>query len=360
MDRLSRAAVWTLRIGVNLLGVVLVLLWAVYVLNRFAETQHWGLQARWFLRDTLRNFELGILRALPGVAAAVMVVIIGRFVNGLAGEVFTGIERGSLRLPGIHPETAGATRRLVSALIWLFTIVIAYPFLPGSDSEVFKGVSVFLGILITLGSTGVVGHMMSGLVLVYSRALKPGDMVRVADIEGVVLEVGALSTKLANIKNEEFTIPNTVMVSTTIKNYSRLAREGGNSLTTTVSIGYDAPWRVVHEILLAAAARTEGIRKEPAPFVVQASLSDFAVEYQLTVRIERPDRRVWVLNKLHQNIQDEFNERGVQIMTPHFEGQPDHPIMVPKSKWSEAPRIPGAGRSMKGGVRDRAHFDVTR
>lgn len=340
LDRLSVAGVWLLRIAVNILGLMLVGFWAVFVLNRFAETQRWGLQARWFLRDTLRSFQSGILHSLPGVVAAGLVVIIGYFVSKLATEIFVSIERGNLRILGVHPETAGATRRLVNTLIWLFTVVIAYPFLPGSDSEVFKGISVFLGILITLGSTGVVGHMMSGLVLVYSRALKPGDMVHVADIEGMVLEVGALSTKLSNFRNEEFTIPNTVMVSSTVKNYSRLAQEQGSGLTTVISIGYDAPWRVVHELLLTAAARTEGVRRDPAPFVVQASLSDFFVEYELIVRLERHDQRVPVRNRLNQNIQDAFNERGVQIMSPHFEGQPDHPIMVPKSKWSEAPLDP--------------------
>jgi small-conductance mechanosensitive channel len=340
VDRLSVAGLWLLRIAVNVLGLVFVVIWAVFVLNRFAETQRWGLQARWFLRDTLGNFHAGILRALPGVAAAGLVVLIGYFVAKLSTEIFVGIERGNLRILGVHPETAGATRRLVNTLIWLFTVVIAYPFLPGSDSEVFKGVSVFLGVLITLGSTGVVGHMMSGLVLVYSRALKPGDIVRVADIDGVVLEVGSLSTKLSNFRNEEFTIPNTVMVSTTIKNYSRLDRDRGPALTITMTIGYDAPWRVVHELLLTAAARTAGVRKEPAPFVMQTNLSDFFVEYELIVRVERPEERIMVRDRLNQNIQDTFNERGVQIMSPHFEGQPESPVWVPKSKWTEAPLDP--------------------
>jgi small-conductance mechanosensitive channel len=175
--------------------------------------------------------------------------------------------------------------------------------------------------------------MMSGLVLVYSRALKKGDYVRVGEVEGVVVEMGPLSTKIANRKDEEFTIPNTVMVGTTIKNYSRLAGPSGSPLTTKVTIGYDAPWRVVHDMLKTAAARTPGLRKDPPPFVLQADLSDFYVEYQLVTRLEEPSQRVFVMSELHQNIQDAFNERGVQIMSPHFEGQPDRPVLVPKSKW---------------------------
>jgi small-conductance mechanosensitive channel len=252
----------------------------------------------------------------------------------VAKDFFTAIELGTISFPGFHSDTVGATRRLVNVLIWLFGVVIAYPFLPGSNSPAFKGVSVFLGLLVTLGSAGVVGHMMSGLVLVYSRALKKGDYVRVGDVEGIVMEVGPLSTKLANRKDEEFTIPNTVMVGTTIKNFSRLAGQSGSPLTTKVTIGYDAPWRVVHDMLKTAAARTPGLRKEPPPFVLQADLSDFYVEYQLVVRLESADLRILVMSVLHQNIQDAFNERGVQIMSPHFEGQPVERVWVPKSKWN--------------------------
>jgi small-conductance mechanosensitive channel len=213
--------------------------------------------------------------------------------------------------------------------------------LPGSSSEAFKGVSVFLGLMVTLGSSGVMGHMMSGLVLVYSRSLRAGDVVRVNDIEGMVSEVGVLSVKVINSRKEEYTIPNAVIVGTTVKNYTRLSREVGPVLTTGVTIGYDAPWRVVYEMLLAAADRTAGVRKHPAPLVFQPELSDFYVVYQLTVRLEPGSDRLGVLTELHQNIQDAFNERGVQIMSPHFEGQPGERVWVPKSKWNAAPEDAG-------------------
>jgi small-conductance mechanosensitive channel len=215
--------------------------------------------------------------------------------------------------------------------------VVAYPFVPGSDSDAFKGVSVFIGIMVSLGSSGIVGHLMSGLVLVYSRALRPGDVVRVADIEGRVTEVGALSVKITNTKMEEFTIPNTVVVGTTVKNYSCLSRETGGSLTTSVTIGYDVPWRIVHDLLRAAAGRTPGILQEPAPTVLQTSLTTFAVEFDLVVRLETSATRLATLTLLHQNILDAFNERGVQIMVPAYESQPERPIVIPKARWSEAP-----------------------
>jgi small-conductance mechanosensitive channel len=288
----------------------------------------------------LVELERGLFSAVPGVIAVVVIVLIGRFLTRLTTDVFKGIERGTIHIALVHPETAGATRRLVITLIWLFAVVVAYPLIPGSGSDAFKGVSVFLGLLLTLGSSGVVGHMMSGLVVVYSRALRPGDAVRVTDIEGVVTEVGALSVKLINARKEEFTIPNAVIVGTTVKNYSRLGKDSGPALSTSVTIGYDAPWRVVHELLLSAADRTEGILKTPAPIVYQVSLSDFFVEYQLVVRLDPSVNRFVVLSQLHQNIQDAFNERGVQIMSPHFEGQPDHRVYVPKDRWSAAPGDP--------------------
>jgi small-conductance mechanosensitive channel len=328
---------WISRSAAQAGAVVLIVIWAVYVLNRFPETREVGAAARATLAGLLHSFQAYLANAIPGLIAVVAIAFVARFCTRLAGDVFAGIERGTLRLPGIHPETARATRRLVTTSIWLFAVVVAYPLLPGSGSDAFKGVSVFLGLMVTLGSSGVMGHMMSGLVIVYSRALQAGDVVRVNEIEGMVSEVGALSVKVVNSRKEEITIPNAVIVGTTVKNYSRLSRDAGPLLTTGVTIGYDAPWRVVYEMLLAAADKTSGIRKEPAPVVFQPELSDFFVVYQLTVRLEPAADRLGVLTQLHQNIQDAFNERGVQIMSPHFEGQPEGKVWVPKSKWNAAP-----------------------
>ena len=328
---------WLARALTQLAIVVLVVVWAVYVLNRFPETQEFGGLARDSLYGTLWKAQQAVLGAVPGAIAIALIVFAARFVARLSGELFAGIERGTIQLPGVHPETAHATRRLVTTAIWLFAIVVAYPLLPGSGSDAFKGVSVFLGLMVTLGSSGVMGHLMSGLVIVYSRALKPGDFVRVNEIEGMVSEVGALSVKVINSRKEEVTVPNAVIVGTTVKNYSRLCRDTGPALTTGVTIGYDAPWRVVYEMLLTAADRTAGICKQPAPIVYQPELSDFFVVYQLMVRVEIGADRLKVLTELHQNIQDAFNERGVQIMSPHFEAQPEGKVYVPKSKWSVAP-----------------------
>jgi small-conductance mechanosensitive channel len=337
MDKLSILLSWVAKLLTQIGALAVVTLWVIFVLNRFPETQRWGFAARSSLIDILQTFEKGLLRAIPGILAVILIIVVARFVSRIVGDIFSGVERGSIRFPGVHPETAGATRRLVNVLIWMFAIVVAYPLIPGSDSAAFQGVSVFLGLIVTLGSSGIVGHMMSGLVVVYSRALQKGDYIRVGDIEGIVSEVGTLSIKVANAKKEEFTIPNTVIVGNIVKNYSRLTREAGIPVTTSVTIGYDAPWRVVQEMLVAAAERTPGVYKSPAPIVLQTKLSEFFVEYQLIVRLEPPALPIATLNLLHQNIQDIFNERGVQIMVPAFESQPERPIVIPKSKWNQAP-----------------------
>jgi small-conductance mechanosensitive channel len=174
---------------------------------------------------------------------------------------------------------------------------------------------------------------MNGLVVVYSRALKPGELVQVGNDLGMVTDVGMLSTKLLTRKNEEITIPHAVLVGTKTINYSRHAIDGNAKMSTTITIGYDAPWRQVHALLLEAAARTEGVRKDPAPFVLQRALANFYVEYELVVNLERLEGRLVTLSNLHMNIQDAFNEVGVQIMVPAFESQPDHKVFVPKSQW---------------------------
>jgi small-conductance mechanosensitive channel len=172
-------------------------------------------------------------------------------------------------VPGLHAETVNATHRIVNILVWGLGIAVAYPFIPMSDSDAFKGLSVMFGFMLTLGSAGIVNQLMSGLVLVYSRALSVGDFVDLGETVGVVSEVGALSTKIINMRNEEVTIPNAVLVGSPIKNYSRLAGARGTLVSTKVTIGYDTPWRQVHAMLIAAAEQTPGLRSLPRPFVYQ-------------------------------------------------------------------------------------------
>jgi len=250
---------------------------------------------------------------------------------------FDAVAAGRVKLPRVYAETAQPTRRIIVAVLWLFAVVMMYPYLPGSESNAFKGVSVFIGLLLSIGSAGVVNQAVSGLMLMYSRALKAGDYVQIGDTEGTVVSLGMFATKIRTIKNEEVSIPNAVIVGTTTKNLTGPEQSKSVILHTAVTIGYSTPWRQVHALLLTAADRTPGLHKEPKPFVLQTALSDFYVEYQVNAYIVAPEQRIPVLDKLHQNIQDAFNEHGVQIMSPHYWWDPDQKVWVPKEKWFEAP-----------------------
>lgn len=319
-------------------------LWLTYVLTRFPYSAPWGDALGLYLVTTLRTLALGALGAIPGLFTVVIIFFVTRYLTRLVGTFFEAVERGGVSVAWVHVDTAQPTRKLLSALLWVFALVVAYPYLPGSGSDVFKGVSVFIGIMLSLGSSGIVSQAMSGLVLMYSRALKPGDYVRVGETEGTVAELGMLSTKIRTNKDEEVTLPNGVVVGQTTKNYSRLAMERGVVLYTSVTIGYDVPWRQVHAMLLAAAERTSGLRADPPPFVLQTALSDWYVEYQLNARLGEPHRRMRVLSELHANIQDVFYENGVEILSPHYEGNHERPAVsnIPPERWSTPVLRPAA------------------
>jgi len=247
---------------------------------------------------------------------------------------------GRLSPRWIYPETAQPTRRLLTGLIWVFATIVAYPYLPGSQTDAFKGVSVFLGLLLTLGSSGLVNQIMSGFMITYSRALRTGDFVKVGDVEGTVTQLGVLSTKVKTFRHEEVTIPNAVVVAQMTTDYSRVGDSEGVFTPTSVTIGYDTPWRQVHSLMLLAAERTAGLRRTPAPLVLQTGLEDFYVKYTLLVCPQRQDARPIVLDALHANIQDLFNEYGVQIMSPNYVVDPAAPKVVPKPQWFAAPATP--------------------
>lgn len=263
---------------------------------------------------------------------------------------------GSIEQAWFHPETASATKRIVVALLWLLAVVVAYPYMPGSGSDVFRGISVFAGVVLSLGSSGIVSQGMSWLVLMYARALKPGDYVRVGDTEGTVTALGLLSTKIRTTKREQVTVPNAVMIGAGIKNYSRLAVEGdGVIIYTSVTIGYNVPWRQVEAMLLIAAARTDGLLDTPRPFVLKIGLSDFYVEYQLNAHLAAADRRIPVLSALHGHVVDVFNEHEVQILSPHYMADPPTPAVVPRSRWFASPARAAAADGLVGDANGRAN-----
>jgi len=283
------------------------------------------------------------LTAIPDLIVAALILVATRFVVRGTNSFFHAVKAGRVSVNWIGRDVAESTRRIVSFALWIFAAVLTYPYLPGSGTEAFKGVTVFLGLVFSLGSTGTVGQVVAGLMLMYSRIVSLGDYVRIGEAEGTVTSIGLLATRLRTVYEEELVIPNSVVMGGTTLNYSRFRDKGGVRITTEVTIGYDAPWRQVHGMLLRAAALTPGLRADPAPQVLQTALSDFYVEYKLTACIEVPEQRIPVLSVLHRNIQDQFNEHGVQIMSPHFMANPSHPVVVPKERWRDAPADPSAG-----------------
>ena len=323
-----------LMISLSIAAFYALLSWAF---SLFPWTRVWGESlGDWSMR-VLRGIALSIISALPGLLIVLIIFVITAFILKLIKTLLNQIEAGRLNLPGIHPETVGATRKLISVIVWLFALSAAYPFLPGANSLAFKGVSVFFGLMLTLGSAGIMNHAMSGLVLIYSRALRNGDVIRVGDNEGLVSEIGMLATKIITRENYVVTVPNAVVVSGKITNLSALSSDGGVNLTVGVTIGYDTPWRQVHAMLELAASRASGIDHGQKPLVRQLALMDWYIAYELQVRLRPGESLAGARNSLHSNIQDVFNEFNVQIMSPNFVMQPESPVMVSKEHWYQPP-----------------------
>jgi len=315
--------------------------WLSFVLSRFPYTRPWGESLNVHLVNLARYLINGMLDALPGLAVALCILIIARAISGFARHVLQRMARpGNLRW--LTEETLQPTTRLTSLAIWLFAIVMAYPYLPGSGTEAFKGLSVLVGLMISLGASSVIGQAASGLILTYSRTLRVGEFVRIGDNEGTVTEVGVFNTTIRTGLGEVLTLPNSMITGSVTRNYSRIVQGQGYVVDTVVTIGYDTPWRQVEAMLIEAARRTDGILESPAPQVFQTALSDFYPEYRLVAQAipSEPRPRALLLSLLHANIQDVFNEYGVQIMSPHYLGDPQEPKWVPREQWHAAPARP--------------------
>jgi small-conductance mechanosensitive channel len=320
-----------------LIAVLLAYEWAGFVLKRFPYTRPWGETLLDNLMHALGGFAAAIFKAVPGLLFVALIFFLARLVTRVVRVFFEGVQSGRISVGWLDETTARPTGQLMTAIVWLFALVAAYPYIPGSGSEAFRGIGVFVGLMVSLGASGIVNQAVSGLMLLYTRALRPGEFVQIGEHEGTVKSVGFVTTRIETLRHEEVNIPNAVIASSVTRNLSRLAAEGGVWLATKVTIGYDTPWRQVHGLLELAAERTSGIAKDPAPRVRQTALQDFYVEYTLLVNIADPALRVVALDQLHANILDAFNEFGVQIMSPNYEADAERPKVVPREKWFEPP-----------------------
>nr|WP_249219983.1 mechanosensitive ion channel domain-containing protein [Citrobacter portucalensis] len=330
-----------------LLGIVAFYVWLSWTFRLFPWTRVWGESlGDWSMR-VLREIALSIFSALPGLLIVLIIFFITSLILKVLKVILNQVEAGRLHLPGLHPETVAATRKLISVVVWLFAVSAAYPFLPGANSLAFKGVSVFFGLMLTLGSAGVMNHAMSGLVLIYSRALRKGDVIRIGDNEGQVSEIGMLATKVLTRENYVVTLPNAVVVSGKITNLSALNQGRGLNLTVGVTVGYDTPWRQVQAMLELAAHRASVVDRTQPMKVRQLGLMDWYISYELQVTLLADLQRQFpgeplaiARTELHSQIQDVFNEFGVQIMSPNFVLQPAQPVVVAKENWYTAPAVP--------------------
>jgi small-conductance mechanosensitive channel len=311
--------------------------WATFSLRQFPYSRPWGEKLQSYLIDTIQKILSAIVDALPGLLVVFLIVLLTRFTSRMLKLFFARIESREITVSWMDEETAKPTRKITQALLWLFAFAMAYPYFPGSNTEAFKGLSVLVGIMLSIGGAGVVGQAASGLIMIYSRVLREGEYVKIGEIEGLVTTVGIFSTKIRTSTGEEVNVPNALIGNSTTVNSSRLADGKGLVVHTTVTIGYSTPWRQVHAMLIRAAESTPGLRSAPKPFVSQSALSDFYVEYRLCAQVDRPEIRRITLTALHANIQDVFNEFGVQIMSPHYESDPLEKVWVPKEQWFEAP-----------------------
>jgi small-conductance mechanosensitive channel len=330
LDPLLKLLQFSLGLIRILLLAAVTYLWLTYTFSQFPFTAPWASRLAGFLADSISTVLVGIVGGIPTMFLAILILAVTRLFAYTVKILFDSVVNGRVQVKGIYPDTAHAMRRISVVLVWVFGIALAFPFIPGSNSDAVKGVSVLFGLMITLGSSGIISQGMSGLVVVFSRAIREDEYVTIGEYEGTITQVGALSAKMRTLLNEEITIPNSVLVSTPTRNYSRLGRNDGVVLQARVGIGYDAPWRQVHGMLIEAAGRTTGLRQTPSPFVRQANLSNFYVEYTINAYLEQPEKRLVVLSDLHANIQDVFNEHEIQIMTPAFESQPSEPVLVPR------------------------------
>jgi small-conductance mechanosensitive channel len=333
-----RAALNTVRAAVI---VVLGFVCLYAVLSLFPWTQGTASRLLQYMIGPLETMGGGLIANIPSLLFLAILYVITRYLLKLVHLFFAAVGRREVTLEGFDAEWAEPTYKLVRLGVIVFALVVAYPYIPGSGSDAFKGISLFIGIVFSLGSSSAIANMIAGYMMTYRRAFKVGDRVKIGGFVGDVAEMRLQVTHLRTVKNEEVVVPNSSILNNEVVNYSSLAKTQGLILYTTVGIGYETPWRQVEAMLLTAAQRTPGLMEGATPFVRQKALGDFAVTYELNVYTDNAQAMNALYTDLHRNILDVFNEYGVQIMTPAYEGDTPEPKVVPRDKWFLPPARSG-------------------
>jgi len=314
---------WLLKILRWAFIIILVYLLLPLIFSIFPFSRGWAATLLGFIWGPFKSMMLSFWNYLPELFAIIVIYIVFKYLIRFVKYIFLEIEAGKLVINGFHADWALPTFSIIKFLMYAFMFVLIFPYLPGSNSPIFQGVSVFLGLLVSLGSSSAIGNMVAGFVITYMRPFKIGDRIKLGEVTGDVVEKTLLITRLKTIKNEIITIPNSAVLSGNTTNYSALAKSDGIILHTTVTIGYDVPWRDMHEALIEAAARASNLLKDKKPFVLQTALDDFYVAYQLNVFTQESNALAQIYSELHQNIQDVCAERNIEIMSPHYRSERD-------------------------------------
>ena len=301
-----------------LLLFILLVLTIPILFSIFPQTKELAYKIAYYIWNPVKDILEGILGYIPNLFTIIVICLVIKYVIKGIRYLATEIDAGRLKINGFYSDWAMPTYHIIRFLLYAFMIAMIYPYLPGSNSGVFQGVSVFVGLIVSLGSSTVIGNIIAGFVITYMRAFKQGDRIKLNDTVGNVIEKTAFVTRLRTIKNEIVTIPNSFIMSSQTVNYTSSARTYGLIIHSEVTIGYDAPWRKVHQLLIDAAKATPGVMPEPAPFVLETALSDFYPVYQINAYIQEANNMTTIYSALHQNIQDYFDKAGIEIMSPHY------------------------------------------
>ena len=319
--------------------LAVVLIYVGFLLAQFPWTRTLSQGMVAFALVPLRMMGSGLVANIPSLVFLAVLFVFVRLGLRAISLFFDAVRRGRVRIERFDPDWAEPTYKLVRLGIVAFALVVAYPYIPGSDTAAFRGVSVFIGVVFSLGSSTAIANIIAGYMMTYRRALRVGDRVKIGDAIGDVIAIRLQVTHLRSFKNEEIIISNSQILTSDVVNYSSLVRAHGLILHTEVGIGYDTPWRQVEEMLIAAANQTDGLLRDPRPFVLEKRLGDFAVVYELNVYCGDAKAMNQLYAALHRNILDVFNEHGVQIMTPAYEGDPATPKIVAPANWHAGPAI---------------------
>lgn len=321
---------------------LLLITYGVLVLTQFKRMRHIPEKIWSYISAIYLEIQQSIIDFLPSLLFILIVAIFTHFIIRVVKAVFDGLDRGSIEINGFYQEWARPTYILIRLLIVVFALVVVFPYLPGSGSPALQGLSIFIGVLISLGSTSAVANIIAGIAITYMRAFKDGDRVRIADTVGDIVEKSLLVTRIRTPKNVVISIPNAMIMNNHIVNYSTHAKKSGVLLHIQVTIGYDVPWRQVHELLIASSEKVEHIEDSSHAFVLQKSLGDFSVAYELNVLTKHPRQTQQIYSQLHQAIQDSFNKAGVEILSPIYNSIRDgNDITIPEEHFPKANQTGG-------------------